>query len=76
MLNPMSAELLSRELTQRRIAEAAQQALAAQAPRSPASLPLAAARHALAFGLRGLAVRLDPSVTSEPRPRMAVATPR
>jgi len=76
MLNPMSVELLSRDLASRRLAEAAQDALAAQLPRSPASRPLAPARHLLAFALRGLAFRLDPSIASEPAHMMAVARSR
>jgi hypothetical protein len=67
MLNQLSLELAARDLAARRIAEARMDALAAQLPRPAASLPAAAARHALAASLRLLAYRLDPSTAYEPR---------
>lgn len=76
MLNPMSVEQLGRDVVRRRLDEAARDALAAQLPRSSASVPLAPARHLLAFGLRALAFRLDPCLTAEMPRRLAVSNSR
>jgi hypothetical protein len=73
MLSPVAVELYARDLMALRLAEAAQDALAAQLPRAQPSqlrfrLRLAGpARQRLATTLRDLACRLDPCVAGDSR---------
>jgi hypothetical protein len=74
MLNPTSLEFLVNERIHAYLAQAAQDALADQLPRSPAPRPDVVARQFLASGLRVLAARLDPCMASETG--LVVASPR
>jgi hypothetical protein len=65
MQSPFALEVYARDVMRNRLHEAAQEALAAQLPRSPTLRPGQAARLRLANGLRALAVRLDPCAISE-----------
>ena len=66
MQNLFSLEVYVQDVMRERFREAAQEALAAQLPRSNSPRPDVAARLRLANGLRALAVRLDPCALSEP----------
>jgi hypothetical protein len=74
MMSPLSLEVLAHERLSARLAEAAQDALAAQLPRSSTARLDVVARQFLASGLRVLAARLDPCLY--PEDCLVVASPR
>lgn len=65
-MSPLLLDLYARDLIHARLAQAAQDALAHQLPRSFVVRPDVAARLYLASGLRALAARLDPCLACEP----------
>ena len=74
-MGPLLLDIYAKQLTNDRLAQAAQDALAAQLPRSPdQARPDVVARQLLASGLRALAARLDPCLA--PEPSFVVARPR